>query len=108
MATADDSIAKTSETPRTSGRAATARSPLHQAGPLGVTPDRRLKQLRRVVVMAASALLAISAIRVSFVDGILRKVTIDGPSMAPALCGPHYKLECVDCGFLFRCDAEHL
>jgi type IV secretory pathway protease TraF len=41
-------------------------------------------------------------------DGLLRQVLIDGPSMAPAFCGVHYDVTCDDCGFSFRCDAEHV
>jgi type IV secretory pathway protease TraF len=49
----------------------------------------------------------LAAIRLSFVDGIWRRVTIDGPSMAPALLGRHYQVTCGDCQFPFACDAEH-
>jgi hypothetical protein len=108
MATADDSVAKTSETPRTSGGTAAAAAGLPHAATIRVAPDHRLKQLRWAVVAASSALVVFAAIRVSFVDGLFRRVTIDGPSMAPALCGPHYKIACADCGFAFRCDAEYV
>jgi len=47
-------------------------------------------------------------LRLWFMDGMLRQVLIDGPSMAPAFCGVHYDVTCDDCGFSFRCDAEHV
>src|SRR5688572_17681306 len=52
-------------------------------------------------------MIALAALRVWFVEGLLRRVTIDGPSMAPALSGAHYDVTCGDCGFPFRIDAEH-
>jgi type IV secretory pathway protease TraF len=47
-------------------------------------------------------------VRLWFVEGLLRRVVIDGPSMAPAFYGAHYELKCDDCGFPFLCDAEHV
>jgi hypothetical protein len=70
--------------------------------------DRRLVQIQRAVVIITASLIFLAAVRLWFVEGLLRRVTIDGPSMAPALCGAHYDATCSDCGFSFRCDAEHL
>jgi len=50
----------------------------------------------------------LTATRLWFIEGLVRRVTIAGPSMAPALCGESYAVICGDCGFRFRCDAEHL
>jgi signal peptidase I len=54
-----------------------------------------------------AAMLALVALRLWFVDGLVRRVTIDGPSMAPAFCGAHYELTCSDCRFPIQIDAEH-
>src|SRR4051794_30231947 len=64
--------------------------------------------LRRSILLITIALLLLVAFRLSCLDGLFRRVTIDGPSMAPAFCGAHYSLTCHDCGFRFLCDAEHL
>jgi hypothetical protein len=53
-------------------------------------------------------ILVFVGIRLWFIDGLLRRVMIDGPSMALAFCGAHYDVRCGDCGFPFRCDAEHV
>ena len=53
-------------------------------------------------------LLALAGLRLSFIDGLWRRASIDGPSMVPALRGASYALTCADCRFPFRCDAEHL
>jgi len=63
----------------------------------------------RVSIAVAAALLTLLAgVRLWFLDGLLRPVTIDGPSMAPALCGLHYEVTCPSCAARFKCDAEHL
>ncbi|HUE70162.1 MAG TPA: S26 family signal peptidase [Pirellulaceae bacterium] len=46
--------------------------------------------------------------RLYLLDGWLRTVRIDGPSMAPALCGTHLAVTCSDCRIHFRVDAEQL
>jgi signal peptidase S26 family len=67
-----------------------------------------LARLKRFVAATAFTLTLLVAVRLWFVEGLLRRVTIDGPSMAPALCGASYRVLCADCGFGFRCDAEHV
>jgi signal peptidase I len=59
------------------------------------------------VIVAAILLVALAGIRLWFIQGLLRRITIDGPSMAPALCGAHYEVTCRECQFHFRCDADH-
>jgi len=66
------------------------------------------RTIRRSILLIATLLLFFAAIRLSFLDGLLRRITIDGPSMAPTLCGNHYSVLCHDCGFRFSCDAEHV
>jgi signal peptidase S26 family len=65
-------------------------------------------RLRWVVTAATVGLVLFASVRLWFVDGLIRPVTIDGPSMAPALCGASHLVVCGDCGFSFRCDAEHV
>ena len=60
------------------------------------------------IVVAVSSLTLLAGFRLWFVDGMLRPVLIDGPSMALAFCGTHYVVPCPHCKFAFRCDAEHL
>lgn len=108
MATADNSLAKTEETPRGGVSAGAVAPGLPSSAPVRIASERGLKTLKWAVAVTSTALLLFAAVRICFVDGILRPVTIDGPSMALALCGPHYWVVCGDCGFLFRCDAEHL
>jgi signal peptidase I len=87
--------------------------PLTQPAAGGATDTRlppaspQLLRLRAAIVLVLLGLVALAAIRLSFVDGIWRRVTIDGPSMAPALLGRHYEVTCGDCRFPFACDAEH-
>jgi type IV secretory pathway protease TraF len=51
-------------------------------------------------------LFALVALRLWMVEGLLlRRVTIAGPSMAPAFLGAHYRVTCDDCRFPFACDA---
>ncbi|HMC11763.1 MAG TPA: S24/S26 family peptidase, partial [Pirellulaceae bacterium] len=69
---------------------------------------RLRRRVRRAVVAVAVVLVLFTGIRLSLVEGLVRRVTIDGPSMAPAFCGAHYAVGCGDCGFSFQCDAEHL
>jgi hypothetical protein len=63
--------------------------------------------LRSAVALTLAAVVLVAAARFWFITGLVRPVTIDGPSMALAFCGTHYAFRCADCGFLFRCDAEH-
>jgi Signal peptidase, peptidase S26 len=67
-----------------------------------------LNRIQRTVAAAAIGLVVLAGARLWFVEGLLRRVMIDGPSMAPALCGAHHVVICGDCGFPFRCDAEHV
>ena len=65
-----------------------------------------VKRWRRILAAAVAILLALGAARLCFLDGLLRRITIAGPSMAPSLCGAHYEIECSECVFPFRVDAE--
>jgi hypothetical protein len=71
-------------------------------------PRPALGRGKWAVGATAAALIALACGRLWCVEGLLRPVTIDGPSMAPALCGKSYEVMCLDCGFCFRCDAEHV
>lgn len=64
--------------------------------------------LQRLIAVTALALTIFVFIRLSFIQGIFRRVTIDGPSMAPHLCGTHFEVTCADCQFVFHCDADRL
>lgn len=60
------------------------------------------------VGVTVAGLVLLVAARLACVDGILRRVSIDGPSMAPAFLGRHYAAGCVDCGFPLFFDADHV
>ena len=65
---------------------------------------------RRFLISALAAagglVIVLAALRLAALDGWLRTVRIDGPSMAPALCGTHLDVICSDCGISFRSDGE--
>jgi signal peptidase I len=67
--------------------------------------ERGLRRVRRAVALSLASLAVLVGVRLSHLDGILRTIRIEGPSMAPALKGAHYALTCADCRFPFRCDA---
>ncbi|HEY2413035.1 MAG TPA: S26 family signal peptidase [Pirellulaceae bacterium] len=69
---------------------------------------KEISAIRRLIFVSVVTLTALVVFRLCFLDGLLRRVTIDGPSMAPAFCGAHYLVTCQDCRFRFLCDAEHL
>src|SRR5688572_29439386 len=62
--------------------------------------SRSLTRLQWIVTAALVGLVALAGVRLWMIDGLLlRRVSITGPSMAPALCGAHYRVTCGDCGF---------
>jgi type IV secretory pathway protease TraF len=63
--------------------------------------------IRRTVGCAVASLLILMLARISSIQGIVRRVSIEGPSMATQLCGTHFQVTCADCKFTFACDAEH-
>lgn len=67
-----------------------------------------LRLIQRLIAITSLTLALFVALRLSFIQGIFRRVTIDGPSMALHLCGTHFDVTCADCKFAFPCDAEHL
>src|SRR5688500_18037884 len=74
-------------------------------------PARAARDLSRLLAAVAGVLVVLgvlAGLRLWFVEGIWRKASIDGPSMAPALCGAAYVVTCDDCAFRFRCDAKHV
>src|SRR5687767_7979222 len=66
--------------------------------------ERGLLRVRRAVAGVVTGLLLLFTLRLWFIDGLARRSTIDGPSMAPALRGASYAVDCHDCGFPFACD----
>ncbi len=62
--------------------------------------------VRNKLILAASILVLVVATRLWFLQGILRPVRIAGASMAETLRGAHWLLNCGDCGFPCRYDAE--
>ena len=73
-----------------------------------VAPASRALGRVQVTVVAVLVLLGLFlAVRLWAVTGLARTVRIDGPSMAPAWLGGHYRIACADCGLEFTCDAQH-
>jgi signal peptidase I len=62
----------------------------------------------RFFALAAMTTLAFIGARLWFIDGLVRRVLIDGPSMVPTFCGEHYETQCRDCHFRLMCDAANL
>jgi type IV secretory pathway protease TraF len=60
------------------------------------------------VASSLIVLLVLGTVRLLMIDGWLRRVTVDGPSMATTFCGARYLVTCGDCRFPFLCDAEHV
>ncbi|HEX5106188.1 MAG TPA: hypothetical protein VFV87_20355, partial [Pirellulaceae bacterium] len=73
-----------------------------------LSTDTQLVQIRWLIVATLAALTILVTVRLWMVEGlVLRPVSIDGPSMAPALVGLHYAVTCDDCAFAFACDAQN-
>ena len=89
--------------------AAPAEQPVRRedSAPTVAAPARRdLVRLRWVLIATMLGLFALVTVRLWMVEGLLlRRVTIEGPSMAPAFLGAHYRVTCDDCQFPFACDA---
>src|SRR5689334_18364995 len=88
-----------------------ASAPLREISPrmpaLDAQSSRRSSWLR-FCALAAFTTLAFVGARLWFIDGLVRRVLIDGPSMAPTFCGEHYEVRCHDCGVRFTCDASNV
>ncbi len=69
--------------------------------------SRALWRVQWAVALVLVLLAAAAGGRLWMVIGLARTVRIDGPSMAPAWCGGHFRVTCEDCGLVFVCDAEH-
>ena len=66
----------------------------------------RSRTFRWLAAAALATLVAGVALRLALLDGWLRTVRIEGPSMAPVLCGTHLETTCSDCGVCFRVGRE--
>jgi len=69
-------------------------------------PRPPFSRRRGAIVISLLVLALLLTARLALVDGWLRRVSIDGPSMAPTLCGASYLVTCDDCGFVFLLDAQ--
>lgn len=68
-------------------------------------PSEKPRRRWRWPVVGVLLLIVAGLLRVSFLQGIFKPVRITGASMATALMGDHYRVACVDCAVVFRCDA---
>ncbi len=66
-----------------------------------------LVRIQWIVVGVMIAITVFAAARLWMLEGLVRVARVEGPSMAPAYLGAHYRVACEDCGFVWRCDAEH-
>ena len=67
---------------------------------------RDLVRVRWIVLAMMISLSALVGVLLWMVEGLLLgRVTIEGPSMAPAFLGAHYRVTCEDCEFPFACNA---
>jgi hypothetical protein len=74
--------------------------------------NRSLVRIQWIVALVMVAIAIFAAVRLAMIEGLpLPGVSpvarVDGPSMAPAYMGAHYRVTCEDCGFVWCCDAEH-
>lgn len=67
----------------------------------------RLARIQWIVALVMVAIGLLAGVRLWMIEGLVRAARVDGPSMAPAYLGAHYRVTCEDCGFGWRCDAEH-
>jgi signal peptidase I len=87
-------------------------SPRREASSLAATQTivapggAALARVRWIVGAALIGLLVLVGLRLWMIVGLSRTVRIDGPSMAPAWLGGHYRVTCEDCGHAFACDAQ--
>lgn len=58
----------------------------------------RLAFLRRLTLAGLASVGLLTLVRLAFVDGWQRRITIEGASMAPAFQGAHYAARCASCG----------
>ena len=75
---------------------------------MGLGAEILLRRLRWGILGTVGLLVGLALVRVSYITGLWQRVVIEGPSMAPGLCGARLRVVCEDCGFPFVCDAEHL
>jgi hypothetical protein len=72
--------------------------------------DQSLRAVKWIVLAVMLSVAALIGLRLALVEGLVsgigRRVRIDGPSMAPALVGEHYRVTCVDCRFPFTANRE--
>ena len=66
-----------------------------------------LVRIQWIVAAVMVAIAIFAAARLWMIEGLIRVARVDGPSMASAFLGAHYRVTCEDCGFVWRCDAEH-
>jgi signal peptidase I len=80
--------------------------PSDSAPTVAAPATRELIRLRWALIAVMLGLVALVVVRLWMVEGLLlRRVTIEGPSMAPTFLGAHYHVTCDDCRFPFACDA---
>ncbi len=62
--------------------------------------------LRYLVERTVLVAIAVLVWRCWLLEGILAPNRVNSGSMAPTIFGVHRRVECLDCGFTFRCDTE--
>jgi hypothetical protein len=72
--------------------------------------DQSLRAVKWIVLAVMLSVAVLIGLRLALVEGLVagigRRVRIDGPSMAPALVGEHYRVLCADCRFVFAASAD--
>ncbi|MCI0361939.1 MAG: S26 family signal peptidase [Planctomycetaceae bacterium] len=110
-----DAITRTDPGP-TSGSASSATTTsglTRSTGSLAVTqtvaapPSTSLVRIQWIVAAVMVSIAIFAVVRLWMIEGLVRVARTDGPSMAPAFLGAHFRVTCEDCRFTFRCDAEH-
>jgi hypothetical protein len=74
---------------------------------IAAPPSANLVRIQWIVGAVMVAIAVFAAARLWMIEGLIRVARVDGPSMASAFLGAHYRVTCEDCRFVWRCDAEH-
>jgi hypothetical protein len=94
----------------TSSRGTSSRVEIDLTQTIVAPTDQSLQAVKWIVLAVMLTVAVLIGLRLALVEGLVagigRGVRIDGPSMAPALVGGHYRVKCADCSFIFAASAD--
>ncbi|MCU0879230.1 MAG: S26 family signal peptidase, partial [Pirellulaceae bacterium] len=96
----------------TSSRGTSSRVEIDLTQTIVAPTDQSLQAVKWIVLAVMLTVAVLIGLRLALVEGLVagigRGVRIDGPSMAPALVGGHYRVKCADCSFIFAASADNV